>query len=124
LGEKPPARLNEQLSWNLPLQKLRSYIIQSDDLGLPRFGILSVLARRTPFHLYDHKALVGLCSTAFTDGIQIFVNTEFFKSQIPSAHIERINSYHHSMILILLHELSHILFRHHTRMPPQAPPLL
>jgi len=124
LGEKPPARLNEQLSWNLPLQKLRSYIIQSDDLGLPRFGILSVLARRTPFHLYDHKALVGLCSTAFTDGIQIFVNTEFFKSQIPSAHIERINSHHHSMILILLHELSHILFRHHTRMPPQAPPLL
>jgi hypothetical protein len=77
LGEKP-SRLNEQTSWNLPLQKLRSYIIQSDDYGLPRFGVLSILARRTPFHLYDHKALVGLCSTAFTDGIQIFVSTEFF----------------------------------------------
>jgi predicted metal-dependent peptidase len=124
LGEQSPTRLNEQVSWNLPLQKLRSYIIQSDDFGLPRFGVLSILARRTPFHLYDHKALVALCETAFTDGTQIFINTEFFKSLINTTHIERINNQHHSMILILLHELSHILFRHHARMPPQAPPLL
>ena len=59
LGEQSPTRLNEQVSWNLPLQKLRSYIIQSDDFGLPRFGVLSILARRTPFHLYDHKALAA-----------------------------------------------------------------
>jgi hypothetical protein len=124
LGEQSPARLNEQLSWNLPLQKLRSYIIQSDDFGLPRFGVLSILARRTPFHLYDHKALVALCDTAFTDGIQIFINTEFFKSLISAPHIERVDNQHHSMILILLHELSHILFRHHARIPPQSPPLL
>jgi hypothetical protein len=124
LGEKPTTRLNEQISWNLPLQKLRSFIIQSDDCGLPRFGVLSILARRTPFHLYDHKALIDLCSTAFTDGIQIFVNTEFFKSLISTPHIERVNNQHHSMILILLHELSHILFRHHARTPPHAPPLL
>lgn len=124
VGEKPTSRLNEQTAWNLPLQKLRSYIIQSDDFGLPRFGVLSVLARRTPFHLYDHKALIGLCSTAFTDGIQIFINTEFFKSLIKSTHIERVSTEHHSMVLILLHELSHILFRHHARIPPQAPPFL
>ncbi|MEM1437264.1 MAG: VWA-like domain-containing protein, partial [Pseudomonadota bacterium] len=30
----------------------------------------------------------------------------------------------HSMVLILLHELSHILFRHHGRLPGNAPPLL
>ncbi len=124
LGEQPTTRLNRQVAWNLPLQKLRSYIIQSDDSGLPRFGVLSILARRTPFHLYDHKALIGLCSTAFTDGIQIFVSTEFFKSLISSSHIESVNTVHHPMILILLHELSHILFRHHARMPAQAPPLL
>ena len=91
LGEQTPTRLNEQVSWNLPLQKLRSYIIQSDDFGLPRFGVLSILARRTPFHLYDHKALVALCDTAFTDGVQIFINTEFFKSLINTPHIERID---------------------------------
>ena len=124
LGESVPTRLNEQPEWNLPLQKIRSYIIQSDDTGMPRFGVLSILARRTPFHLYDHNALIGLCSTAFTDGIQIFISTDFFKSLIKKTYIERVTERHHSIVLILLHELSHILFRHHARKPPQSPPLL
>ena len=124
LGEKPSSRLNEQIEWNVTLQKLRSYIIQNDEKGLPRFGVLSILARRVPFHLYDHEALTELCETAFTDGIHIFVNTEFFKSLVSQPHIERITQYHHPMILILLHELSHILLRHHARMPPLAPPMI
>ncbi|GAA6168382.1 DUF2201 family putative metallopeptidase [Sessilibacter corallicola] len=119
------AVLNRQTAWNTMLQALRSHIIQSDEKGLPRFGVLSILARRVPFHLYDHPALARMCDTAFTDGTHVFVNTEFFKettaqdNQRDSSGLKT-----HSMVLILLHELSHILFRHHARLPPKAPPLL
>ncbi|MEM1435211.1 MAG: hypothetical protein AAGG11_14215, partial [Pseudomonadota bacterium] len=67
--------LNSNQHWNDTLQRLRSHIIQGDEHGLPRYGVLSILARRVPFHLYDHSALVRLCRTAFTDGIHVFVHT-------------------------------------------------
>lgn len=119
------SRLNSQTHLNEKLEKLRSYLIQSDARGLPRFGILSILARRVPFYLYDHPAFVILCDTAFTDGVHIFIHTEFFKElQEQDAQRDAFGLTTHSTILILLHELSHILFRHHIRLPPKMPPLL
>ena len=118
------ARLNQQTDWNDQLQRLRSHIIQSDEKGLPRYGVLSILARRVPFHLYDHPALIELCDTAFTDGIHIFVNTDFLKEILSEDAATPAGEDRHSMILILLHELSHILFRHHGRLPANAPPML
>ncbi|MEM7000165.1 MAG: VWA-like domain-containing protein [Pseudomonadota bacterium] len=117
-----PVRLNTQWQWNDALQRLRSHIIQSDERGLPRYGVLSILARRVPFHLYDHPAIARLCNTAFTDGIHVFVHTPFL-SEVLDADQRSANP-QQSMILVLLHELSHILFRHHTRLPAHAPPLL
>ncbi|MEM1189317.1 MAG: VWA-like domain-containing protein [Pseudomonadota bacterium] len=124
-GAPARARLNAATQWNGSLQRYRSRIIQSDEAGLPRYGVLSVLARRVPFHLYDHPALTALCDTAFTDGIHVFVNTEFFVSLLDEdAAADAGSKRHDSLLLILLHELSHILYRHHGRMPPGAPPLL
>lgn len=117
-------RLNEQQQWNAPLQKLRSHIIQSDERGLPRYGVLSILARRVPFHLYDHIALTRLCDTAFTDGIHVFINTAFFAEVMQEPQFDRLLARQQPMVLVLLHELAHILFRHHARLPPMAPPLL
>ncbi|MEM7077829.1 MAG: VWA-like domain-containing protein [Pseudomonadota bacterium] len=113
-------RLNRQTEWQPVLQRLRSHIIQADEHGLPRYGVLSILARRVPFHLYDHPALLELCDTAFTDGIHVFVSTRFLADINAADGAEQADS----MCLILLHELSHILYRHHTRLPPHAPPLL
>ncbi|MEM1154527.1 MAG: VWA-like domain-containing protein [Pseudomonadota bacterium] len=117
-------KLNQQQQWNTPLQKLRSHIIQSDEHGLPRYGVLSILARRVPFHLYDHIALTRLCDTAFTDGIHVFVNTAFFAELMEEPQFDRLLERQQPMVLVLLHELAHILFRHHARLPPMAPPLL
>ncbi|MEM8660333.1 MAG: VWA-like domain-containing protein [Pseudomonadota bacterium] len=117
-------KLNQQQHWNMPLQKLRSHIIQSDERGLPRYGVLSILARRVPFHLYDHIALTRLCDTAFTDGIHVFVNTGFFAELMQEPHFDRLLEKQQPVVLVLLHELAHILFRHHARLPPMAPPLL
>ncbi|MEM9255187.1 MAG: VWA-like domain-containing protein [Pseudomonadota bacterium] len=118
------SKLNGQVEWNTPLQKLRSHIIQSDERGLPRYGVLSILARRVPFHLYDHVALTRLCNTAFTDGVHVFINTHFFAELMQVPSFDRMLSRHQPLVLLVLHELSHILFRHHTRLPPVAPPLL
>lgn len=120
-------RLNSQEKWQDVLQRVRSHIIQSDEHGLPRYGVLSILARRVPFHLYDHPAFVRLCRTAFTDGIHVFVHTKFLIETLglgsdPSGG--NANESHDAMVLVLLHELSHILLRHHTRLPGSAPPLL
>ncbi|MEM8766068.1 MAG: VWA-like domain-containing protein [Pseudomonadota bacterium] len=123
-GPAPPRRLNQSPHWNDRLQRLRSHIIQGDERGLPRYGVLSILARRVPFHLYDHPALVRLCNTAFTDGIHVFVHTAFLAEVIAQDAQGNGGERRHSMVLILLHELSHILFRHHGRLPPNAPPLL
>ena len=120
-----PARLNSVPVWNDALQGLRSHIIQSNEHGLPRYGVLSILARRVPFHLYDHPALVALCDTAFTDGIHVFVNTHFLAEVTDGDRRAAADgSVRHSMVLVLLHELCHILYRHHGRLPPHAPPLL
>ncbi|MEM6709197.1 MAG: hypothetical protein AAF648_10470 [Pseudomonadota bacterium] len=118
-------RLNSQIGLNRSFQELRSHIIQSDERGLPRFGVLSILARRVPFHLYDHPALCALCDTAFTDGIHVFVSTAFFQQVMAEdAQRGKDGERYQSMTLILLHELSHILFRHHARLPRSAPPML
>lgn len=120
-----PSRLNADPAWNDALQGLRSHIIQSDEHGLPRYGVLSILARRVPFHLYDHPALVALCDTAFTDGIHVFVHTRFLAEVAEADRLAAADGApRHSMVLVLLHELCHILFRHHGRLPPHAPPLL
>lgn len=123
-GQPSGERLNQQTAWNDALQRLRSHIIQSDERGLPRYGVLSILARRVPFHLYDHPALTNLCDTAFTDGIHIFINTEFLKEISAEDADTPPGEQRHSLVLILLHELSHILFRHHGRLPANAPPML
>lgn len=122
---KPNGRLNAQPRWNDTLQALRSDIIQSDEYGLPRFGVLSILARRVPFHLYDHPALVALCDSAFTDGVHVFVHTGFLAEVMETDRVATADGgLRHSMVLVLLHELCHILYRHHRRIPPHAPPLL
>ena len=127
LQKKPgaaPIRLNSQVGLNQGLQSLRSHIIQSNEQGLPRYGVLSVLARRVPFHLYDHPALTVLCDTAFTDGIHLFVNAQFFREVQQEDRQGDKQGVFHSMLLILLHELCHILMRHHARLPGNAPPIL
>lgn len=118
-------KLNGQLSWNETLDTLRAHIVQGDERGLPRYGVLSILARRVPFLLYDHPALAALCDTAFTDGFHVFIHTEFFKEVVAEdAQPDPSGRLKHSMVLVLLHELSHILLRHHGRWPANAPPLL
>lgn len=122
---KNSQQLNSRVVLNKQLAKLRSYIIQSDEKGLPRFGVLSLLARRVPFYLYDNTAFVQLCNTAFTDGIHVFIHVEFFEELLAEdQQRDGFGLKSHSTLLVLLHELCHILFRHHARLPPNAPPLL
>lgn len=125
LGTPKAKRLNSQPRFNLDLERIRTFIIQLNDQGLPRFGVLSLLARRVPFFCYDHPAFVQQCDTAFTDGFHVFIHTEFLKELLEEDQASRrAGRFTHSVVPVLLHELCHILYRHHARLPHHAPKTL
>lgn len=91
--------------WGRTLSALRGV----DARGLPRHGLLTLIARRTTFLLYDHPRVQGLCSTAFTDGSSVFVNVDFFRQMLLE---EQANPRTQFVLFALMHELNHKALDH------------
>lgn len=100
------------------LDEVRTYVsteVAVDPGGplLPRYGVLSLLARDTPAYVYTHPALAAVCDTAFTEGFHIFFYGPFLDALLQS---ERDNPHKLECVPIYLHELSHVLYAHHERL--------
>lgn len=112
--------LNSQRGYNLPLEKFKAFFngdVYVDGFLVPRYGIFSIMARRIPIYLYDIPELVEECKTAFTDSLHIFIYTDFFATLL--SEDQQTNSdgeQWQSLVILVIHELSHILYLHHQRL--------
>jgi len=107
-----PALLTETGFLNVWADQLK-YIRGNDRRGLPRFGLLTIMARRTPIFLYDHPALKAHVPTAFTDGSAAFCNLDFFVEMLRE---EQDNPGKRSVAWVLAHELMHKAYDHCSRL--------
>lgn len=82
--------------------------------SVARYGVLSLLAMNTTVFIYDHPRLKQITNTAFTDGIGIFLDADFFRKLREQEEDSDGNK--HGIIPLLLHELMHKLKLHTTRM--------
>jgi len=85
----------------------------NDRQGLPRYGLLTLTARRTPFYLYDHPDLLALCNTAFTEGRCVYMALPFFVELVQEERLAANRSM--SVAPLLLHEIEHKLLNHPLR---------
>jgi len=101
------------------LVKIRSSVNLSDYQGVPRFGVLSLLAMNTPIYCYDHPRLKKLANTAFTDGISVFIDADFMRKLHQQE--EESEGTKFGVVWTILHELMHKLSMHTTRMRNMDP---
>ena len=88
--------------------------ITSDGAEVPRFGVLSLIMQTTPCYVYGHPALKKLCRTAFTDGVHVFVDDEFYAKLLKDVRESRGAEY--GIEPLLLHEVMHKMFNHVERL--------
>lgn len=102
------------------LTKIRSPITLSTGGTVPRFGVLTLLAMKTPIFCYDHPRLKKITNTAFTDGRSIFVDADFMRKLVQQE--EDTGGKLSGVLFLLMHELMHKLFAHVGRLkniPPK-----
>lgn len=74
----------------------------------PRFGVYSTLLSNIPCFLYGDPELAKRWgNTAFTDGLHIFIYTGFYQQLVNDE--DESNGKERGVVILLLHELSHIL---------------
>lgn len=74
----------------------------------PRFGIYSNLLKKMSVFIFDHPQLEKkLGKTACTDGLNIFINLDFYKKLYQEEHENEENRL--GIVPLVLHELSHIV---------------
>lgn len=96
------------------LVTMRETIYNSNQVNVPRFGVLSLLAQSTPIYVYDHPAFKKIANTAFTDGINVFIDADFMRKL--AVQEQESNGSRYGVAWILLHELMHKLYRHTERL--------
>lgn len=104
------------------LVKLRSPVnlAGSTSQTVPRFGVLSLIAMHTPIYVYDHPAFKEITNTAFTDGINVFIDADFMRKLVKQE--EDSDGKESGVIFLVLHELMHKLYYHVDRLkhfPPR-----
>lgn len=105
------------------LVKIRSPINlngSSSSATVPRFGVLSLIAMNTPIYVYDHPAFKEIANTAFTDGINVFVDADFMRKLVVQEEEQDGNQ--SGVIFLIMHELMHKLYYHVDRLknfPPR-----
>ncbi len=87
--------------------------IVEKNLVVPRYGLLSLKARRTPMYCYGHPELKKRFPKSFNDGLHIFISDDYMRTLVKEedAHMgER-----EGLIPLVLHHLSHMMLNHHQR---------
>lgn len=98
------------------LSRALDYITGSGKDQMPRYGGLTLLARKIPGYVYDHPGLSQQQRTAFSTSHGIFFNADFLKKLAEEdVAAKRAGEKADSTIPLVLHELKHIYYRHHDR---------
>jgi len=85
----------------------------------PKFGVLSLLSQNTPIFCYDHPRFKKITNTAFTDGINVFIDADFMRKLVDQ-EIEH-NETKSGVVFLILHELMHKLYNHVDRLKNYPP---
>lgn len=103
------------------LVKIRADMNLSGNISqtVPRFGVLSLIARNTPIYVYDHPAFKEIANTAFTDGINVFIDADFMR-KLWQQEIDSDGKYS-GVIFLVMHELMHKLYYHVDRLKKFPP---
>lgn len=109
----PPRLLSDTRYVNIWANIVR-HVRSNDRKGLPRYGVLTLIARRTPFYLYDHPEVIKLCDTAFTEGLCVYMSIPLFNRLLGEDRVS--NNATQSLVPVLLHELKHKALVHPFRM--------
>ncbi len=80
---------------------------------MPTYGVLSLLARKTPIFLYDHPRFKKIARTAFTDGENVFIDADFARKIHEE---EKKHPSKSGIMFVILHELMHKLLLHVDRL--------
>lgn len=124
---KGGAKLNSQTDMSKLLLDIHKFVcsdMRVDGVDVPRFGVVSLLARRTPFYAYDNPEFIKRigCKSAFTDGTHVFFNADFLRKALDQEReAKAAGKKEKAVIPIVLHELFHILYRHHYRLRDYDP---
>ncbi|MBE8233456.1 MAG: hypothetical protein HAW67_06930 [Endozoicomonadaceae bacterium] len=109
-------RLNSRPELQMILNQYRSLFLDLDSLGLPRFGLISLLAEGTPMFVYDHESLMEQVSTAFAIPGAIFISAPMFELLLLEDKESKSSSNKSDNVLfILTHEFQHIVRNHFMR---------
>lgn len=120
-------KFNTRTDLNRIMEMIKEYVGGDaivDGCEVPRFGLLSILARRTPMYVYDNPFIVDMCPTAFTDGIHVFFCADFLDKLLDEdEEAKSKGADQSSAIFVVLHEFMHIIGRHHERLRSYDPML-
>lgn len=84
-----------------------------------RYGPISHIAQSTPIFTYDHPALKEVTNTAFTDGTNIFICTDFMRKLYEQEDLS--DGKKSGVIMLLIHEIMHKMYRHVDRLQGFSP---
>lgn len=91
----------------------------SNEHGLPRHGLLSIMSRRINAYLVDHPALAQF-NTAFTTGEAIFFNADYFKELLTQRENPD-GAPFNTLEFVHSHELRHVMDYHFSRQSEHSP---
>ncbi len=116
MNQISPQKLNSRPQLQLLLNKYRELFTSYDQYGLPRFGLLSIMAETVPMFIYDHPEYTKQVDTAFAIPGGVFINADFFV-KIVAEDIEQRKSSHesHNTLFVIAHEYTHISRDHFSR---------
>lgn len=80
---------------------------------LPRYGILSLKARRTPMYCYGHPELKNRFPRSFNDGRHIFVSDDYMRELLAEESASKGAKV--GLTPLILHHLMHMVMNHHRR---------
>lgn len=84
-----------------------------------RYGPISHIAQATPIFTYDHPGLMEVTNTAFTDGTNIFICTDFMRKLYEQEDLS--DGKKSGVIMLLIHEIMHKMYRHVDRLQGFSP---
>lgn len=97
----------------LDVRRTQTKLLRGQRRAVPKYGMFTLLARKTSFFIYDHPVFESLCNTAFTDGRHVYFSAKFMQGLLDSEHA---NPGCVEVLPLVLHELSHIIYQHHGRL--------
>lgn len=124
----------ENVSYQIELENMMSMLVSEPrvgSIGVPKFGMYSLLARTIPVFAYDHPDMVKKWPFAFTEGKNVFISVPFMHAimngkdafsgdpKLPIAKTPSTGK--NGLVFLTLHEIAHNMFRHFSRMTDLEP---